>query len=120
MTKIYCFGNEFIKEDSLAKKISDEIKINGFDFVKCETLEDLEGDIIILDVVKGIKDVTLINNLDEINDARFVSSHDFDLGTELKLRKAVGQFKKIKIIGIPQSGDKGRIIKGIKKILVAL
>ena len=32
--KIYCFGNEFIKEDSLAKKLADEIKIKGLSLLK--------------------------------------------------------------------------------------
>jgi Ni,Fe-hydrogenase maturation factor len=114
--KVLCFGNEFVKEDSLAKELADELKIDGVEFIKCDSLEGVSGDVVILDVVEGIQDVVLIG-LNKIKDFHPVSMHDFDLGTELKLRKEIGEIKDVKIIGIPMKGDKEQIKKNIKKIL---
>ncbi|MEM4264084.1 MAG: hypothetical protein QW666_04310 [Candidatus Woesearchaeota archaeon] len=115
--KIYCFGNEFIKQDSLAKKLADEIKIKGVELVKADSLEGINGDIVILDVVKGIKDVMIIDNLEKIKEFHPVSAHDFDIGTELKLRKAIGDIGKVTIIGIPMKGNKEEIKEKVKKII---
>lgn len=115
--KVYCFGNEFIKQDSLAKKLADEIKIKDVELVKCDSLEGINGDIVILDVVKGIKDVTIIYGMDKIKEFHPISAHDFDIGTELKLRKAVGEIGKVIIIGIPMKGNKEEIKEKVKTII---
>ncbi len=115
--KIYCFGNEFIKEDSLAKKLADEIKIKGVEFVKADSLEGIDGDIVILDVVKGIKDVTIIDDVEKIKEFHPISAHDFDIGTELKLRKAIGEIGKVTIIGIPMQGKIAEIKEKVKSYI---
>ena len=114
--KILCFGNEFVEQDSLAKKLADELKVDGVEFIKCDALEGIKGDIIILDVVKGLNDVRLIP-LEKIKDFHPVSLHDFDLGTELKLRKSIGEINKVTIFGIPMKGDKENIKQGIIKLI---
>lgn len=116
MMNVLCFGNEFVEEDSLAKQLADELKVDGVEFVKCDSLEGINGDIIILDVVKGLKDVRLIP-LNKIKDFHPVSMHDFDLGTELKLRKTIGEISDVTIIGIPMQGDKENIKQGIIKLI---
>jgi len=115
--KIYCFGNEFIKQDSLAKKLADEIKIKGIEFVKADSLEGIDGDIVILDVVKGIKDVTIIDDVEKIKEFHPISAHDFDIGTELKLRKAIGGIGKVIIIGVPMKGNKEEIKEKVKSYI---
>lgn len=114
--KILCFGNEFVEEDSLAKNLADELVVDGVDFVKCDSFDGISGDVVILDVVKGIDDVRLIP-LGKIKDFHPVSMHDFDLGTELKLRKSIGEINNVKIIGIPMQGDKEIIKQGIIKLI---
>jgi len=114
--KILCFGNEFVEEDSLAKELADELEIDGVEFIKCDSLDGIKGDIIILDVVKNLDDVRLIP-LDKVKDFHPVSMHDFDLGTELKLRKSIGEIKDVTIIGIPMNGDKENIKQGIIKLI---
>ena len=114
--KVLCFGNEFVEEDSLAKKLADELKIDGVEFIKCDSLEGIKGDIVILDVVKGLNEVRMIP-LEKIKDFHPVSMHDFDLGTELKLRKAVKEIGNVKIIGIPMQGDLENIKQGIIKLI---
>jgi len=116
--KIYCFGNEFLEYDSLAKEMADEIKIPDIEFKKCCSPEDIfleEDKIIILDVVEGIKDVILIDNIDQLKDNQISTLHDFDLSFFLKLKKELGELKEVKIIGIPMEGDKEKIKEEIKK-----
>jgi hypothetical protein len=114
--KVLCFGNEFVEEDSLAKQLADELKIDGVEFIKCDSLDGIKGDVVILDVVKGLNDVRLIP-LDKVKDFHPVSMHDFDLGTELKLRKSIGEINDVKIIGIPMQGDEEIIKQGIIKLI---
>jgi len=113
--KVYCFGNEFVKEDSLAKELADELRLPGIEFVRCLGPDELpleEESITILDVAKGIKKVTILDDLDKLKtDRTCMSCHDMDLAFHLKLLKKTGTLKKIRIIAIPADGDKG-LIKG--------
>jgi len=114
--KVLCFGNEYLEHDSLAKELADELQIDGVEFIKCDSLDGIKGDIVILDVVKDLKDVRLIP-LDKVKDFHPVTMHDFDLGTELKLRKSIGEIKNVTIIGIPMHGSKETIKQGIIKLI---
>ncbi|MBN1644587.1 hypothetical protein JW851_00925 [Candidatus Woesearchaeota archaeon] len=118
--KIYCFGNEYVPQDSIAKKIAESLFIPGIEFIKTDSLEGISGDIVILDAVKGIRDVKIIEDIAQIKEFYPISAHDFDLGSELKLRKAVGEIGSVKIIGIPMEGDvekiKAEVAKFINKI----
>ncbi len=117
--KIYCFGNEFVNGDSLAKQIADELDIEGVKFVRCNSPDELEiaGDLLLMDVVKGIDKVMVIDDVDKLKDKNLCSLHDFDLSFFLKLLKELNQIKNIKIIGIPQQGDKEEIKKQISDLL---
>jgi len=121
--KVYCFGNEFLENDTLAKEIADEIQIEGVEFVKCDSPDDIvleQDEIIILDVVEGIEKVILIEDIDQLKDNEIFSLHDFDLSFFLQLMEKIGQINKIKIIGIPMKGDKEEIKEGIIDKLSAI
>ncbi|NQV08493.1 hypothetical protein HQ529_01425 [Candidatus Woesearchaeota archaeon] len=117
--KILVFGNPELENDSLAMQIADEI--DGFEFIKCNNPDDIllysDEDFYIMDVVKGIKDVTIIDDLSVLKHSNFVSLHDFDLGYFLKLLEKLGRLKKIKIIGLPQFGSEEIIIEQFHKLL---
>ena len=116
--KVFCFGNEFVKEDSLAKRIADELKIEGVEFVKCESTAEFirqEGKII-LDVVAGLEEPRMLN-VDDLVEPKMCSLHDFDLGYELKLLKEMGELGEVKIIGIPMKGDKEKIKEKIISLI---
>jgi hypothetical protein len=106
----------------MAKRIADSLEISGVEFIKADSIEGISGDIVILDVVKGITDVRILEDIDRIKEFYPVSAHDFDLGTELKLRKAVGELGKVTIIGVPMEGDiediKAQVVKFINEIRV--
>jgi len=120
MKKIFCFGNEFVKQDSLAKEVVDELKIQGVEFVKCSSVDGLlneKGDLVILDVVKGINEVITFNDLNRLKNKKICSLHDFDVAFFLKLMKELKQINKIIIIGIPQQGDKEKIKSQLRDLL---
>ena len=125
--RIYCFGNTDIKEDRLALELADELardkelKKKGIEFIKCTSPDFLlninEKEIIILDVVRGLKDVQMITDLNRLNATKTTTMHDFDLGTVLKLLKEAGQLKNVEIIGIPSGADKKKTKKDVISFL---
>jgi len=121
MKKVLVFGNPYVEEDSLAIKISKDLKINGFEFIICSSINDImnlqEENLIILDVVENIKKTILIKDINQLQSPRSLSVHDFDLGFFLKLMHETNQLKEIKIIGIPQKGDEEAIKKEIQEII---
>ncbi len=120
MITVLCFGNEAIKEDMLAKEIADELEIDGIKFVKCSSVDDLlsySGNVYIMDVAKGLKEVTLIEDIRKLESNKLISLHDFDLGFFLKLMNEIGKIKNVKIIGIPMESNKEDAKKGVMKIL---
>ena len=120
-TIVLCFGNEFIKEDALAKEIADEITIPNVEFKKCDSVGDVfaykDYNIFIMDVVKNAKDVMVFDDIDKLNAPQLYSLHDFDLSFFLKLMKGIGKMNKIKIIGLPMKGDKKEIIAKLTELI---
>ncbi|MFA6089394.1 MAG: hypothetical protein WC755_06025 [Candidatus Woesearchaeota archaeon] len=120
---VLVFGNLDVKEDSLAKIVAVKLKdeLGEMDFIMCDKPDDvlshLSDDFFILDVVKGLKDVILITNIDDFCQTKTVTVHDFDLSTFLKILKGTGQIKDVKIIGVPQKMDFDDAKSKIKMIL---
>jgi len=117
-TKILCLGNEFIKEDSFAKKIGEELAKEGFEVINVNDSFQLMGllkennDVIILDVILGLSEVRNIG-IHELANNKIMTAHDFDASFVLKLFEG----KDIKIIGVPMNGELNEIKEIIKKIL---
>ena len=133
MTKIYCFGNKDLEEDNIALKLADEfnndteLTLKGFEFEKAtnpdfflnENFENKE--IVIIDAVKGIDNIKIINNLDDLKETKTTTMHDFDLGNTLKLLKKLDKVKEVTIIGIPYGKELKKFDKeSIKMILQSL
>lgn len=119
MEKIYCFGNEFLNQDSLAKKLADELEIEGFEFVKVNDIFQIIGkekDIVILDVVQGIKKTIKITDISQLKKEKKITAHDFDLADLIKILNSVENIN-FTIIGIPQKGDKETIKDQITKLI---
>ncbi len=123
MMYLLAFGNPYLEEDNLAIKIADSMlddQLKDLEIIKClapdEILSYMDKEFYILDVVKNAKEVMLIDDIDRLNASNIISMHDFDLGFFLKLMKETGRIDKVKIIGIPQSGD----IKELKKKIIDL
>jgi len=117
MKKLYVFGNQYLKEDSFAVDIANELK-KEVEVVFCdspEALFDSEDEIVILDVVKGISEPLIINDLSSLKTRKMLSLHDFDLAFFLNLLKEMDSNKKFKIIGVPEKGKIKILSKWVKE-----
>ena len=122
MKTVLCFGNPYIKGDSISVQLAKELNIPNFEFITCRYPDELYNyknldEFYIMDVVRGIDKVKLITDLDEVKQTRSVSLHDFDLGFFLKLMKATGRLRSIKIIGIPLGVEKEVIKQQVEQLL---
>ena len=120
--KLFVFGNELVKEDSLARHVARELRITGIELVPCDSVEEMlryGKSPVILYVVKGLKEVRVLS-IDELQEFQSLSSHDIDLGYELKLLKEMGQIGDVRVLGIPQSGKKEEIKKRVAAIICGL
>lgn len=109
MVRVYCLGNKYVDGDSVALQFVGR-KINDMEFVEYDP--DLEGDVMIMDVCKGLNEMKVLD-LDAFLDRKPVTSHDFDIGMELKLFQAMGQIKKVKVIAIPFGWDYNQILSNL-------
>jgi Ni,Fe-hydrogenase maturation factor len=115
MKKIYCFGNPYIKEDSIALELADILNADKelnkrFQFIKCTSPdfllnEDVPDELIIIDVVKGIDEVKVMHDIENLRLSKSTTVHDFDLGNTLKLLKSRGYLKKVIIIALPYAKE---------------
>ena len=103
--KILILGNEFIEEDSSAKKLAYlfskkfvEIK-DSFELIS-ELEKNKDERVILVDVVEGLKSVKKLK-LEDLKDSKILTAHDFDASFILKLLKP-----NVEIIGIPKNIDK--------------
>ncbi len=119
MKRLYVFGNEYLAQDSLARVVAQELK--GVEVIHCrspdEVLDEESDEIVMLDVVKGIDKTIVIADPEQIKTRRLLSMHDFDVGFFLNLMSALGLEKTIKVIGIPQEGNKKQIITDVERCL---
>ncbi len=116
MLKILTLGNEFVEGDSLAKEIGELLKkdfevVNVKDSFELMSLLNSKKDFVILDVVQGLNHVKEIS-INNLRNDSILSAHDFDAGYVLKL---IG--KDIRIIGIPQEGNKEDILEEVLELL---
>jgi Ni,Fe-hydrogenase maturation factor len=126
--KVYVFGNEDLDFDSAAIKIAKKVEnsVEGFEFIYVKPNQDLpfanEKNVVILDTVCGIKDITLIteDQIQNISPETRTTAHDFDLGFQLRYLKKIGKLEKVIIIGLPMEKDIDYLrIQSILRKLVA-
>lgn len=113
MVKILCLGNEFLKEDSLAKEIGKLLEKKGYNITNIKDSFELlnylqeNKELIIIDVVKDLKKVKFLT-IKDLKEASILTAHDLDANFFLKLINT-----KVRIIGLPQTGDINKITKQI-------
>lgn len=119
---VYVFGNPLVKKDSLPVELMSELKksfpdINFREIDPTENLHKLGKKLYIIDTVIGIKNVTMIRDVDVIELNKIYSLHDFDLGFNLKLMKNAGIIDEVVIFGIPANMKKQEALKQLKNML---
>jgi Ni,Fe-hydrogenase maturation factor len=122
MKTIYVFGNPLVKEDSLPLKLINKLKkeFPSLQFKEFDTVEDLdlEKELNIIDTVKGINKVELIDDIEKITTSKIYSLHDFDLGYNLKLFKKMKMIDKVRIFGIPPNIKEKEAFEQLKKLII--
>jgi len=116
MEKLITLGNEFIEEDSLAKKVGALLKndfeiINIKDSFQLMTILNETQNPIILDVVQNLQEPKIIP-VENLRNDSILSAHDFDAGYAIKLVN-----KPVKIIGIPTQGNPNEIKQKVLDLL---
>ena len=115
--RFFCFGNPLVKKDSMPLFLMDDLRkeFPGVEFLEAGGPEDIEGrgEINIIDTAEGISKVSDIG-IDDIEEHKCCSLHDFDLAMSLKLLKKMGKLKAVRIIGIPSGYSKKKALGELK------
>ena len=117
--RIYICGNPLVEEDDVPLKILPQLRQDfpNIEFLEYDSIEELEGDAVIIDTVEGIDAVRVIDDIGKIQQHKLCSMHDFDLGSGLKLLKKIGKIDNVKIIGIPKRMIADQAIEGVKRFI---
>lgn len=113
--KVYIFGNRDYQPDAKALDVADKLKstyrsLSDLEFIEVKPNQDVpfvgEKRVVIMDVVEGIDQVTLItqNNLHKLILPPRSSAHEYDLGFQLKYLLKLKKLNKITILGLPARG----------------
>jgi len=119
--KIFVFGNEDLEVDNLPIRILPKLR-EKFPEINFEVKDpneewDIPEEMIILDTVIGIKEITIFDDLEKFSKTPRVSMHDFDALSNIRYLYKLGKIKKIKIIAIPPSLEESEAVKKIAKVL---
>lgn len=93
-----------------AKRLNGRVK--NVEFIMVKPNEELpfvgEKKVIILDVIEGIKKITVFKGkaVDKLILSPRVSCHDYDLAFQLKYLQKLGKLGKVTIIGLPNQSLK--------------
>jgi len=123
---VYVLGNPVVPSDGLPLKIVSKLqkRLPEFSFVHFDPTEEInletQQELILIDTVIGIKQVTKFDNLEKFLLSPRVSAHDFDLSVSLRLLEKLGKIKKVTIIGMPTEGKLPAIISQVENILKSI
>ncbi|MFH1586845.1 MAG: hypothetical protein ABID38_03250 [Candidatus Diapherotrites archaeon] len=126
--RIYVFGNSLVEKDTVALMLAEEFgkignsgELKEFEFKVVESLDEVDEkdlkELWIMDAVKGIDEVKIIEDLGVLETNPVLSGHDFDLGLELKLWKKLGKLGKVRIIGLPSEENPEKLAEIVKNML---
>ena len=119
--KIYVFGNEDVITDSYAINLAKKFNVNGieFEFVKPNADLPFDGgqDVIIMDQVIGLNEPKYfeLTNENAVMLNPRTSTHEFNLGFQLRYLKKLGRLGKVMILGLPITD--GQDLSKIESIL---
>ncbi len=118
---IYVFGNPDIEIDSLPIKLLPELK-KEFPKITFTILDpneewNVDKNMIIIDTVVGIKEITVFNDLSSFISAPRMTCHDFDAYSNLMFTIKLKKIDSVKIIGVPINKTKDVLLKEITNIL---
>ena len=121
-----CAGSES-EGDSLAFEIKEilESRLKNHRFCDCRDSTEMANylrkdiEVVIIDVVKGLKKTQLFDGADAFAKTHSVTTHDMDAGTTLKIFEAAAG-RKYRIIGVPFGSERTKAAREVEKIISAL
>jgi Ni,Fe-hydrogenase maturation factor len=120
---VLCFGNRLIPEDAIAVELGESIDMPGVTFIASSSPEEmidyLEEDLYVMDVAKGIGEVTLITEPDLFLPPPHVSVHDLDPAVFLKIVQRLYGVS-VPVIALPMGVDRQVIREQLLRLLTAL
>jgi len=118
---IYVFGNPDLKMDSLPIKLLPQLKKKFPEhiFTILDPNEEwkVERNMLIIDTVMSIEEVTLFENLSHFLKTPRVTCHDFDAYTNLQFLLKLRKIESVTIIGVPTDSNKEITLLEITNIL---
>lgn len=127
MKRIYVFGNPFLKEDGVSLTLAQSMQ-KSFPFLEFVVMDpndnfppEGERDLCILDAVKGIGKVMLLdfNDLSTVEKSP-VSPHDYDLLLHLLLLKKMKRIDEVRIIGVPYGAADSGVAEEVRTLISSL
>ena len=117
MALIMAFGSH---NDPQAWEVCDALKkeLSDLKFIKTDNPQDvlnLRGDVVILDVVKGLNNASFVS-VKDLKKREIYTAHDFDIGYFLKFLDESGMIDNLKIVGIPEKWDE-TTVRDVKNLL---
>ncbi|MEM7816891.1 MAG: hypothetical protein QXZ20_03185 [Candidatus Aenigmatarchaeota archaeon] len=115
--QIFVLGNPLLKDDALPLKLVPKLqnKFPQINFLEFDPTEEFYSEeVILMDVVEGIKKVEIIKDLDKIETRKVYTTHDFDAAFLLKLLKKTNLIKEVIIIGIPKNAKEKEALKELE------
>ena len=111
--EVFVFGNQDVEGDDRAIEVAKglEGKIEGIKFLFPKPNEDVpfvnNPHVVIMDMVMGLPAVKElgVEYIDKLILAPSCTTHDFDLGFQLKYLKKLGKIEKVTIVGLPMTGE---------------
>ena len=121
---VFVFGNPTVTQDSLPLKLLPRLrkKFPDIQFIHADPTENWwqgEKELVIIDTVQGIDNVTVFDSLDEFEKQSRITPHDYDLYMDLRILKKLGKVKKVKIIGIT-IGQSKQLIQQVVDVISKL
>lgn len=119
--KIYLIGNPLIPEDSLPLQLEPILKVEfpHIEIIEADPNENFipEDGSIIIDTVKGIKDIAWFSSPSDFVETKSVTAHDYDLGFHLYLLRKLKKIHGVNILGIPYGNSLNEISGKVMKLL---
>ena len=124
-TIILVSGNPLVPEDSIALKVMPRLQerfpnAEFREFDSAENLEDAGRGLIILDAAKGIDYVTLLEGVENLEQSKVYSMHDFDLSVTLRILLKIKAIDSVKLVAIPSDYPEGKALEEAGRIISTL
>ena len=118
-------GNPLVPEDSIALRIVARLQkrfpnAEFREFDSAENLGDAGRDLIIMDAAKGIGHVTLLEGVDNLEQSKVYSMHDFDLSVTLRILLKIKAIDSVKVVAIPSDYPEKKAVEEAAGIISTL